>query len=49
MLSEGLTSFAVEEYELPISGIIFILVLLFLPKGILGGLKDLIFKWQSKV
>jgi branched-chain amino acid transport system permease protein len=49
MLSEGLTSFAVAEYELPISGIIFILVLLFLPKGILGGLKDLLFKWQSKV
>ena len=47
LLSEGLTTF--EEYELPISGIIFILVLIFLPQGILGGLKDLIMKHRSNI
>jgi branched-chain amino acid transport system permease protein len=45
MLSEGLTTF--EGYELPISGLIFILVLIFLPRGLLGGLKDFISKLQS--
>ena len=37
LLSEGLTAF--QEYEMPIWAAIFIMVLIFMPKGLLGGLQ----------
>ena len=40
LLSEWLTAF--QEYELPIFASIFIIVLIFFPKGLVGGLRDTI-------
>jgi branched-chain amino acid transport system permease protein len=46
LLSESLSSF--QEFEMPLWAVIFILVLIFMPQGILGTLKDAFKKFNLK-